>query len=154
MRFKPADLLPFLGAGLVSSAMAGITGMFLTAIAIAGSDALAAFIFIPHAALVGVRWTGATALVLGTLLSVLGARRLLLRRRSTWVATGIAAAVAHYFLPWPDSAHSFASEPVLRAHSWLLPLIFVLSGAAAALSFRATMQFDGRFLPDEDEGEA
>jgi hypothetical protein len=155
MSFRPAVLILHLGAGLVSSAMAGMTGMLLAALVSAGPGGIAALIFAPYAALVGIKWTGATALVLGSLLSISGAKRPRLRRRAIWAATGAAAALAHYFLPWPAIAVSFAQdERVLRDQIWWLPSIFVLSGIVAALASRSTFRLGGLFVDEEEDGEA
>ncbi|HYJ51692.1 MAG TPA: hypothetical protein VEW04_00820 [Allosphingosinicella sp.] len=128
--------------------------MLLAAILSAGPGAIIAIIFIPYGAFVGIKWTGATALVLGTGLSVGGEKWPLLRRRALWAATGVAAALAHYCLPWPDIADQTARDPVVRTQLWWLPPIFILSGIVAALAYRSTIRLGGLFIADEDDGEA
>jgi hypothetical protein len=151
MRLRPALLILFAIAALVSSAVAGIAGLLLTAIAMAGPAAIYALILVPYAALVGIKWTGATALILGAILSICGEKWRRARHGSVWAATGVAGALAHYFLPWPEIVDSFARGPELRTQFWWLPLIFILSGIAAALAFRSTIRLGGLFVADEDE---
>jgi len=153
MSLRVSDLILFVLAGTAAAVIAGIVGVLLTGLLLAGPGGLAlSLVLIGGAALLAVQWVAIPAMVAGGILwrATLSWPRL--RQRRAWAAVGAGVGIAALPFPWPDMVHAILRASELGAPTPWAPLIFALAGAAGALTFRATLEVFLAFAGDELEG--